>query len=123
MKYDDNYEPPAPAVKLIVYRPFSEESVTGIGKIDTGADITVIPSKWVKELSLIPASVVCIRGYDGRLREAYTYYVRIEFQGFKFPLVETLSSNRQDALIGRDILNKLKLELNGKTLNFELFDP
>ncbi|MBO3840164.1 MAG: hypothetical protein JTT17_04965 [Candidatus Brockarchaeota archaeon] len=123
MKYDANYEPPAPVVKLTVYRPFSEESVTGIGKIDSGADMTVIPNKWAKGLSLIPASVVWVRGYDGRLREAYTYYARIEFQGFKFPLVEILLSNRQDALIGRDILNKLKVELNGKTLDFELFDP
>ncbi|MEO0264955.1 MAG: hypothetical protein ABIM17_06915 [candidate division WOR-3 bacterium] len=123
MKYDDNYEPPAPVVRLTVYKPFSKESITGIGKIDTGADITVIPNKWVRGLSLIPASVVWVRGYDSRLREAYTYYVKIEFQGFKFPLVEILSSNRQDALIGRDILNKLKVELNGKKLDFKLFDP
>lgn len=123
MKYDDNYEPSAPVVKLTVYKPFSEESVAGVGKIDTGADITVIPNKWVKRLSLIPASIVWVRGYDGRLKEAYTYYVEIRFQDFKFPLVETITSNRQDVLIGRDILNRLKAELDGKTLNFELFDP
>lgn len=123
MRYSDNYEPPAPVVKLTIYKPFSEESIAGVGKIDTGADITVIPNEWVRRLSLIPASVVWVQGYDSRLSEAYTYYVGIVFRDFKFPLVETIASNRQDVLIGRDILNRLKAELDGKTLNFELFDP
>ncbi|MBO3831834.1 MAG: hypothetical protein FGF51_00400 [Candidatus Brockarchaeota archaeon] len=79
MKYDANYESPAPTVKLTVYKPYSEESVTGVGKIDTGADITVIPNKWIRRLSLIPASTVWARGYDSKLKEVCTYYVELEF--------------------------------------------
>lgn len=65
MKYDAHYKPPALSVKLRVYKPFSREFVTGAGKIDTGADMIVIPNKWVKRLSLILAGTVWTRGYDG----------------------------------------------------------
>lgn len=123
MRYDDSYEPPAPVVKLSVCNPFSRGFVEGVGKIDTGADITVIPIEWVRRLSLMPASVVWVQGYDGRPRGVYMYYVEIKLQNFEFPLVKVIASNRRDALIGRDILNKLKIELDGKTLSFELLDP
>jgi hypothetical protein len=38
-------------------------------------------------------------------------------------MVEVISAKRQDALLGRDILNQLKTTLDGKTMNFEILDP
>lgn len=124
MKYDSvNYEPPAPIVKVVLFRPISKVSEEGVGKIDTGADMTVIPTSCVERLRLNPASTILVRGYDGREEEVETYFVGIELAGFKFPLVEVMCSNRKDTLIGRDILNRLRVELNGKRLRFELQDP
>ena len=37
-------------------------------------------------------------------------------------MVEVISSKRYDALLGRDVLNKLKIVLNGKALTFDIFD-
>jgi len=124
MKYDaHNYDPPAPVVRVVAFRPFSRVSEAGLGKIDSGADITVIPIDWAERLALLPSSVIDVRGYDGREEEVETYFIRMEFTGFQFPLVEVLVSNRKDVLIGRDVLNGLKAELNGKKLELKLTDP
>lgn len=124
VEYDsDNYEPPAPVVQLEVLKPGSRKRKLGRGKVDSGADLTVIPVDWVRKLSLVPASVVLVGGYDGTRREVESYFVDICFGGFRFPLIEVIAARRGDALVGRDVLNKLKAELDGKKLNLGLFDP
>jgi predicted aspartyl protease len=110
-------------VRVVAFRPFSRISKVGRGKIDSGADITVIPIDWAERLALLPSSVVKVRSYYGREEEVETYFIRMEFSGFQFPLIEVLVSNRKDVLIGRDVLNRLRAELDGKKLELKLTDP
>jgi len=53
----------------------------------------------------------------------YTYFIDLAFQNYKFPMLEVISARRHDALLGRDVLNKLKAHLDGKSLTFDLSDP
>lgn len=124
MRYDTtNYHPPAPIVDVKVFRPNARTHEVGMGKLDTGADMTVIPVSWVRRLRLLPSGVVTVTGYDASSAKREIYPVRIELGRFQFPSLEVLASNREDALIGRDILNELNVSLNGKELTFELTDP
>jgi len=124
MEYDKaNYVPPAPSVEVSVSKPYSEESRKQRGKLDTGADISVIPFGFVRELGLVPARKLLARGYDGREGSVTTYYVNMSIQEFSFELVEVAATPRIDVLLGRDILNRLKMLLDGKALSFELQDP
>jgi hypothetical protein len=52
-----------------------------------------------------------------------TYYVNISTNGFRFELVKVLSSQRTNALLGRDILNRFKITLDGKSLAIRVSDP
>lgn len=124
MKYDTkDCDPPAPVVDVKVFRPNARNHEVGRGRLDTGADMTVIPLSWVRRLRILPSGIVTVFGYDASGGKKEIYPVRIEFGRFQFPTLEVLASNREDALIGRDILNRLNANLNGKKFTFELADP
>ena len=123
MKYSREYIPPAPSLKVKLTNPFSNRSLELQAKLDTGADITVLPQYAISMLKLIPASRISITSFNGRKFWRYTYFVNLSFHNFKYKMVEVISTQRRDILLGRDILNKLKTILDGKKLRFTLHDP
>ncbi|HID91266.1 TPA: retroviral-like aspartic protease [Candidatus Bathyarchaeota archaeon] len=123
MKYSLDYDPPAPALTVRLARPLSARSIELRAKLDTGADITVLPQRVIGELGLIPAGRVSVSSFDGREQWKYTYFVDLSFHNFRFPTVEVIGARRRDALLGRDVLNLLKTTLDGKALCFDLLDP
>ena len=123
MKYSFDYNPPAPSLKVRFNSPTSNHSIEIEAKIDTGADITVLPQHAISELRLIPAGRVSVSSFNGREELKYTYFVNLHFNNFKFSMVEVIGAKRRNALLGRDVLNMLKTMLDGKTLSFEFLDP
>jgi len=123
VKYSLDYSPPAPSIKVRFSSPTSTNSMEIEAKIDSGADITVLPQNVVRELRLIPAGRVTVSSFDGQEERKYTYFLNLHFGNFKFSMVEVVGAKRRDALLGRDVLNLLKTILDGKTMNFELLDP
>jgi len=123
MRYSHEYSPPAPSLRIRVLRPLSDRSLELDAKLDTGADMTVLPQSAIEELRLIPAGRVSVSSFDGRKAWRYTYFINISFDDTEFRMVEVIGDKRRDALLGRDILNKLKIVLDGKNLSFSLLDP
>ena len=124
-KYDMLKIPPAPFLEVRLINPALSISYTYRGKIDTGADLTVVPTHIVYELKLQPRGSVRIRGYrhDEPLRRLPLYYVDVELAGYRFRSIKAISTYRPDILIGRNVLNETKLVLNGKNLRFEVSEP
>jgi clan AA aspartic protease len=123
MKYNFEYSPPAPSLTVKLTRPLSDRSLEIQAKLDTGADMTILPQDAIDELGLIPSSYVYVQSFDGRRVLRYTYLVNISFQNFEYKMVEVIGIKRRDALLGRDILNRLKIILDGKNLEFTILDP
>lgn len=123
MKYSFEYSPPAPTLKVKLTNPFSNRSLKLQAKLDTGVDMTVLPQHAIGELRLIPASRISVSSFNGWKIWRYTYFVNISFHNFKYRMVEVINAKRRDALLGRDILNRLKTILDGKTLSFNFVDP
>ncbi len=121
--YDRSDQPPAAYVTIQVSNPQTSESRSIRAKIDTGASISVLPETLIRDWKLEPEGRVRVGGYDGSRKELPTYTVGFEIAGYPFPNVEVLATQRQDVLLGRDLLNHFILTLDGKNLTFTLVDP
>lgn len=93
------------------------------GKLDTGADITLIPPSLVNALQLVPEDSVVMVSYDGTETERTAYFVDLELGGHKLECVEVVAVPRDNILLGRDVLNRFNITLKGKELTFDIIDP
>jgi bifunctional DNA-binding transcriptional regulator/antitoxin component of YhaV-PrlF toxin-antitoxin module len=121
-RYDITYDPPAPIAEIKISKPFSLTFVPLKGKIDSGADKSVIPDALREIMDLKPGKEIIVKGYDGRTTSKPTYYITVLLKEFRF-VIDVLSSDRKEMLIDRDIINNFKLLLDGKNKYFVIMDP
>ena len=74
-------------------------------------------------LASVKGHVQSVSSFDGREGRRYTYFVNLNLSNFEFSMIEVMGARRSDVLLGRDVLNLLKAVLDGKDLDFDLFDP
>ncbi len=91
-------------------------------KIDSGASLTVIPDNLVSQWNLQIRRKIRVRGYDGYASERYTYFVDILIGSRRFETTEVTSSRRVNILLGRDVLNKLRIIHDGPRQVVEIHD-
>lgn len=121
-RYDTKSVVPRLMHEVEVFHPTSSERVSSPARIDTGADITLIPEPIKEQLKLLPAGEKSIGGIRGEPVRQQTYYVRIVFEKLtKYITVAT--TDRRYVLVGLDILNNFKLHADGKHQSFTLKDP
>jgi hypothetical protein len=81
--YDRSLNPPGPVASVRISHP-----ATGAGrgpfagKLDTGADVTVIPAEIPDELGLTPWGWTRATGFDGSSSTRLIYYVDCRLKGF-----------------------------------------
>jgi len=123
-RYSTSLSPPGPVATVRVVHPATgAESDEFAGKLDTGADMSVLPEMLVRQLGVPPWGRVRAKGFDGSDSLHLVYYVRLVVEGFPLPAVRCMSAHRNDALLGRDVLNQFIVTLDGKHLAFEIRDP
>jgi predicted aspartyl protease len=118
--YDRSVNPPAPVADVVVAHPVSGASSAIRGKLDIGADVTVIPQQLVTRLGLTPKGHTWARGFDGSYSRRPVYYISLTVEGFTIPSVRCIAADRRDALLGRNVLNRFVVTLDGKSLTFEM---
>jgi hypothetical protein len=117
--FDDAY--PGPYVFVRITWDGSYAEVPGL--IDTGADLSFVPSFLVSTLGMQKVSELDVSGILGPQQEQDTYIVRLQFHGFTFESVEVALTNFGFCLIGRDVLGQLVTEMDGPAGTFRLTAP
>ncbi|HUO11002.1 MAG TPA: hypothetical protein VM008_22065 [Phycisphaerae bacterium] len=92
-------------------------------KIDTGADITVVPDTAVDSLRLVEYGSRIVHVVNHAPYEAPTYRADVDVEGIQFKSLQVVGHHKPYVLIGRDILNQLKLIADGPNETFELIHP
>lgn len=88
--------------------------------VDTGADITLLPSAWVSQLqiSFAPGEEYQLVGFDGTRSSAKAVDLDLIFLGLtfrgRFAIIE-----QSEGVLGRNILNHLNLGFNGPALTWD----
>jgi predicted aspartyl protease len=122
--YDRAYEPPIPEVILDITNPYTKISISGVsGIIDTGGDGITIPKKFVKRLNVISSRKIDVEDYDGKISKKDIYRITINIEGKVFENIEAIESDKDEIIIGRNILNQFKIVLDGKKEISEISDP
>jgi len=116
IEYSTEYDPPAPVLTVAISLPVGAaaqrtEQISAL--CDSGADLTCLPAYLIEALGLLEVDEVQVEGYDGSTQIKPLYAARLSLPDSHSHLVRIVPTSSGEALLGRDVLNSLRLELNG----------
>jgi hypothetical protein len=118
----EGFEAPAPAVKVQLFNPLTKAKEAGIARIDSGADITVIPFAITENLNLRVAGSTYTSGYDDPGKSQLLFTCTLRLRSLTFSNIDVIAALTPHILIGLDILNKLHICLDGNKKQFEIIE-
>lgn len=119
-----NEDPPAPFVLAILSPPGGATVARDLpAKVDTGADRTVIPARLAEQLGLVEVERLTFAGLAGELIELPIFEVRLVVRDLPAVVVKVAASEGEPhVLLGRDVLNRYTLLLDGPNGRLEISD-
>jgi predicted aspartyl protease len=113
--YDRTFFPPFPRLPIVLSLPESGVRSSSLwGLVDTGADVTLVPAQQLRAIEAAEIYRARLRSHWGELRPAAVYLVDLEVAGHILPGIEVVADDGAgDALLGRNVLNRLILLLDG----------
>ena len=122
--YLHTYYPAMPAVEI--YLGYPDESL-GVGPLtailDTGADSTLIPISLLNQLGAPLSDEARLRSHWGEWRTVSLFTVDIGLETVRLPAVEVVGDEQdQEIIIGRNVLNRLKILFDGPLNQVEILN-
>lgn len=113
--YNSSYFPPAPFVDITI---ISMAELLRVGPlpamVDSGADGTIVPQRYLDQIHAPPTVEMGLRSQWGERRRVMLYLVDIRIDEINLPAIEVVGDDATDEIIlGRDVLNRLRILLNG----------
>jgi predicted aspartyl protease len=120
--YNRQIEPPAPFVHVSLKCLETGKSIDNLpDQIDIGADLTVIPGGIVDVLGLDPLEELRVAGLGGQIFSVPTYKVELTIRTLSPQKVLLIAHDTEPfILMGRDVLNRHRLVLDGPGLVLEI---
>lgn len=113
-RYDEAHTPPFPRLPVVISVPDRAQSSVLSGLIDTGADATLAPTEYLRAIDAIVLYRAQLRSHWDKLRTVFVCLVDLEVAGHTLPGVEVVEDDlTNDMLLGRNVLNRLLLLLDG----------
>lgn len=116
------YTPPIPSLRIIVQSPNGQATEPLSAVLDSGADITLVSLNLLEQINAPEQDEVRLRSHWGDYIGLTTYLVEIRFGIETLPAIEVVGDlhTRNEVLLGRDVLNKLSLLINGPQQTTEI---
>ncbi len=117
-----HFNPPAPVALVTLRKLESALKVTNIPMlIDSGADVTLVPKTAVQQLDLSLASEAQhqLIGFDGQSSLSSVVHLQMNLAGRNFT-GKFLIIDQEWGVLGRNILNHLKILLDGQNSSWEI---
>ena len=123
--YNTQIFPPAPFVLLTIRHPVTGDFLSGVpAQIDSAADRTVLPLSIAEAMKLHSIGNVLIGGVGGTLIAMPSYAVLLGVHTLAERLGEVIAHPEESwILLGRDVLNSLRIVLDGPRMVLEITEP
>jgi hypothetical protein len=124
-RYANQVHPPAPFVNIALRCPATGTSVAAaVAQLDFGADRTVLTGPLVSALGLVEDGRAQFQGFAGEIIELPLFLVEIQIHDFPSHLVRiVLGEHEPYMLLGRDVLNRYRIVLDGPNQALEIEGP
>lgn len=123
--YDDSrFTPPAPVARVSLRYPDGGGSVSYVPMlIDSGADATLLPTSAVATLGIVGTGErYQLEAFDGTTSESEAVRADLVFLSRRFR-GRFLLIDAEIGIMGRDVLNHIRLLLDGPALSWEERQP
>ncbi|HEX7594156.1 MAG TPA: hypothetical protein VF429_08310 [Anaerolineae bacterium] len=118
------FEPGAPTVNVIIQNPSTPGlKVELVGLVDTGSDLSAIPTRIIRALALKSRRRIQITGVDGLTVSMRRFLVNLTFAETSFEWRPVIEWPGEFVVIGRDLLRECIFAYDGKNRSFEIRDP
>ena len=123
--YNTQLHPPAPFVLVTLRHPLTGNLLSGVpAQLDTAADRTLLPQSFADAMQLPLIGEVPIGGVGGTIASMPCYAVLLGVHTLTSRLIEVIAHPEESwVLLGRDVLNDLRIVLDGPRLVLEIADP
>jgi predicted aspartyl protease len=122
--YSTEYLPAAPVVEIRLGAPGTETDSHFLeALVDTGADATIVPMAHLRQVGARKVDQAALRSQWGERRAVTLYAVALEINQYHFAAIRVVGDEIGDEVIlGRNLLNRLRLLLDGPAGMVELLD-
>ncbi len=111
--YNRDYIPPFPQLSIVLDNN-DEQLGPLMALVDTGADITFVPTHLLEKVEAIESAQAQIRSHFGALQPVQLYLTGIQVAGLHLVGLYVVGDDQgEDVILGRDVLNKLPVFLDG----------
>jgi hypothetical protein len=113
--YSTQYTPPAPVLEIQLAAPGESPLIGPINAVvDSGSDGTLIPGRYLEAVEAIGIGEALLYGVLGDVRSVDLYEVDIQLGAHVLPgVVAIYDEMGGEVILGRNVLNKLILVLDG----------
>ena len=122
--YNRQYQPPIPVLSVRLYSPISEQFTEPIeALVDTGSDATLVPLAHLLTIAAEETSPGWLISITGQRKAVSLYFADIYVGSSALAGIRVIGEPDTDELIlGRDVLNKLPLFLDGPNSTLTVLD-
>lgn len=123
--YSDDFYPPAPVAEVsLITAAESLRAGPFPALMDSGADGTIMPIAYLQEILAPPTVEMVMRSQWGEGRRVMLYLVDVQIGTLTIPGVEVVGDElSQEAILGRDVLNRLRVLLDGPATTVTISEP
>lgn len=113
--YSRQFVSPFPILPVILRRvEGGVATATMTALVDTGADFTLAPLTYLRQLQIPQSYQTNVRSHWGELTSVNVHIVDLEVAGELLPAIDVVADRRgKEIILGRDVLNRLILLLDG----------
>ncbi|MCX6048428.1 MAG: retroviral-like aspartic protease family protein [Chloroflexi bacterium] len=105
------YSPSAPVIN---FKLVADHELELVALVDSGADATMIPINFLREINAPYVKRQRMRGVTGVAQQVNLYLVTIQISVHRLPAIRVIATTPgNEVILGRDVLNHLIVMLNG----------